>query len=334
MSRIGLRKRGFRLFFFSSLLLLRRQQLTLSVRPPVLCGDNGAIRGGDEGGGSFSPAGCWSWTGAALAVFATAMLPRLLFHSPRLRRSAEAEPLPLPCEGGSGGQAPSESCGDDDEAISLTLRKKQRKRENEYDNEIEERSERKEKKDVAFPLSHRVDRKRRASPLVLSSSRLLSCPLFTPQRATHNSLLVLSGTQKQEKSENPLSPTSTEKTTAASADVSNLVGPEKFDLDDGNVPGVSSSSGAEREPLELNNLANELLILMLAAVENPRWVREGERERGREGGRARARARERETERIRGKRKISFSYKIAPSRRSSSTSSLLNPPSSIRTSSV
>ena len=75
------------------------------------------MRGGDEGGGSFSPVGC-CWRGASIAPFAPPLpLPRLLFHSPRLLLSAEAAELPFPCEGGSGGHAPSESCGD--EAILL-----------------------------------------------------------------------------------------------------------------------------------------------------------------------------------------------------------------------
>jgi len=110
----------------SSLLHFR---LTLSARPPVLHGERGAMRGGDEGGGSFSPVGCWRGAPEAPAIaprFAPAPpaplplplpLLRLLFHSPRLRLSAEAAELPFPCEGGSGGQAPSESCGD--EAIFL-----------------------------------------------------------------------------------------------------------------------------------------------------------------------------------------------------------------------
>jgi hypothetical protein len=110
----------------SSLLHFR---LTLSARPPVLHGEKGAMRGGDEGGGSFSPVGCWRGAPEAPAIaprFAPAPpaplplplpLPRLLFHSPRLRLSAEAAELLFPCEGGSGGQAPSESCGD--EAIFL-----------------------------------------------------------------------------------------------------------------------------------------------------------------------------------------------------------------------
>ena len=104
------------LFLFSP--LSKNLQLTLSARPPVLCGDRGAIRGGDEGGGSFSPVvGCWRGASACAAFAAPAapplLLPRLPFHSPRLRLSADAE-LPFPCDGGSGGQAPSESCGDDE----------------------------------------------------------------------------------------------------------------------------------------------------------------------------------------------------------------------------
>ena len=105
-------------FISFPLLFSLQVQLTLSARPPVLCGERGAIRGGDEGGGSFSPVG---WRGASApaiaAPFAPApaaplLLPRLPFHSPRLRLSADAE-LPFPCDGGSGGQAPSESCGDE-----------------------------------------------------------------------------------------------------------------------------------------------------------------------------------------------------------------------------
>ena len=133
MSEFASQQTRFCEFVSFSLLSSTPFKLTLSARPPVLDGDRGAIRGGDEGGGSFSPAAAGaSAPAAACAPFASApppapLLRRLLFHSPRLRLSAEAEP-PFPCEGGSGGQAPSESCGD--EAIFLLGRfEKKRKKE-------------------------------------------------------------------------------------------------------------------------------------------------------------------------------------------------------------
>ena len=58
----------FSFFPLSSLLHFR---LTLSARPPVLNGDNGAMRGGDEGGGSFSPMGCWRGAPEAPAIRAS-----------------------------------------------------------------------------------------------------------------------------------------------------------------------------------------------------------------------------------------------------------------------
>lgn len=67
------------------------------------------------------------WRGASAPAFAFApaapllLLPRRPFHSPRLRLSAADAELPFPCEGGSGGQAPSESCGDDEAMFFLSF---------------------------------------------------------------------------------------------------------------------------------------------------------------------------------------------------------------------